>query len=81
MANSPELKPCPFCGEEHDMVIRFSKFVLPLHKAGTHYSVGITCRKCWVSVHGRDMWQEEDAYNDAVEAWNLRASRKEADNA
>lgn len=66
------LEHCPFCGEKHDMAITFSKTLLPKHKDGRYFSVRITCRNCWASVHGHDLFEEAEAYQSAVLRWNRR---------
>lgn len=70
-----ELKPCPFCGEKHDMAITFSTTLLPKHKDGRYFSVRITCRNCWASVHGYDSFEETEAYQSAVLKWNRRCEK------
>ena len=74
MEGKTELKPCPFCGEENDFVITFSKSILPMHKDGTYYTVRIKCRNCWSGHHGLDSYSETAAYKSAVERWNRRAT-------
>ena len=77
MESNINLAPCPFCGSG-EKVIAFTKSILPSHKDGTYYTVKITCRNCWSSVHGIDSFREAAAYESAVGKWNGRAHNETA---
>lgn len=71
MEGKIDLKPCPFCGA-HDLAITYIKSILTEHKDGTFYTVEITCRECWMKIHGNCEWDEREACESAVDKWNRR---------
>ena len=56
-----ELKPCPFCGGEARLLV--------------NDGVKVICSKCYVGTMSMKdvMWQESNAVETVVAAWNRRA--------
>jgi hypothetical protein len=71
MSEQPELKPCPFCGDEN-----------PHHQwTGNH--VHVECMDCHVCLpHGGATWDEkfckteQEALDIAAKKWNTRTTGK-----
>lgn len=57
-----EIKPCPFCGQQAELRITTTHFVV--NGDFTWHKVG--CPYCLIFAERRDV-------NDAIEAWNRRA--------
>jgi len=68
MADTNELKPCPFCGGEGHASERTCDKDSPYNPNDRAYPV-VRCSKCFTTVGGKD-WS---SVSTAIEAWNKRA--------
>ena len=64
------LKPCPFCGEETLLEIKSTERE---DRKLCKFKAKVTCLRCFATVqnHGFD-WTEDEAIENAVNAWNRR---------
>lgn len=66
--NDPNLKPCPFCGE--DAAIWYYSASERLNRKESYY-VGCTNDNCGCELEHPGGWK---TYDDAMNAWNRRAT-------
>jgi Lar family restriction alleviation protein len=66
---SVELKPCPFCGGEAEMVDARKLLVVSKYSYIIPYSVRCSNRKCGVKPYTEYSGTEQEA----IDAWNRRA--------
>lgn len=69
MAREPELKPCPFCGGEAEIVGHYIKGV------PNNYQYFVRCKRCKArpTLYGFNFKKKEKA----IEAWNRRVDDDE----
>lgn len=71
MARESDIATCPCCGSGNIEVVRSNSKMLQ-YKDASWFTVQIRCHECWVSVYGADRFNEQEAFDDAVERWNRR---------
>ena len=75
MASESDIKECPCCRSDNIEVSRTNTKML-IHKDGGWHTVRIRCRECGINTCGHDAWDEQEAFDTAVEKWNRREGAK-----
>lgn len=71
MARESDIAACPCCGSGNIEVVRSNSKMLQ-HKDASWFTVHIRCHECRLNVYGADRFDEQEAFDDAVERWNRR---------
>lgn len=74
MARESDIATCPCCGSGNIEVVRSNTKML-LHKEASWFTATIRCHECRLSVFGADRFDEQEAFDDAVERWNRREKK------
>ena len=74
MSREADIDTCPCCGSGNLVVVRSNSKMLQ-HKDASWFTVAIRCHECRVSVYGADRFDEQEAFDDAVERWNRREGK------